>query len=70
MKIISWNVNGLRARIEAVNRLAEEQRPDVICCQKVRTKGSSFLSVPGYFGWLGTMEDGLFGGVSTFIKLC
>lgn len=69
MKIVSWNVNGLKARIEAVKRLCEEQRPDVLCCQKVLTKGSGFITVPGYFTWWGSMDGGLVGGVSTFMKL-
>ena len=38
MKIISWNVNGLKGRLEAVKRLSDELLPDVICFQKVRTK--------------------------------
>lgn len=70
MKIISWNVNGLKARLEAVNRLCQEQQPDVICCQKVRTKGNGFIAVPGYFTWWGSMSGGLFGDVSTFMKSC
>lgn len=39
MKILSWNVNGLQARLEAVNRLTAELQPDLICLQKVRSKG-------------------------------
>lgn len=68
MKILSWNVNGLRARLDAVNRIIETINPDIMCFQKVRTKGSMFITIPGYMGWLGPMEDGLFGGVSTYIK--
>ena len=64
MKILSWNVNGL----QAVNRLAAELQPDLICLQKVRSKGASpFIKPEGYFDWIGLMDDGLFGGVSTYI---
>lgn len=69
MKIISWNVNGLKARLEAVKRLSMELQPDVICCQKVMTKGNGFVIVPGYFTWWESMNGGLVGGVSTFMKL-
>ena len=69
MKILSWNVNGFQTRIEAVKRLCEEQRPDVLCCQKVMTKGNGFITVPGYFTWWGSLDGGLIGGVSTFMKL-
>ena len=51
MKIISWNGNGLKARLESVKRLSMELQPDVICCQKVMTKGNGFVTVPGYFTW-------------------
>lgn len=67
MKILSWNVNGVQARLEAVNRLVTELQPDLMCFQKVRKKGAFLTDIPGYFGWLGIMDDGLFGGVSTYI---
>lgn len=67
MKILSWNVNGVQARLEAVNRLVTELQPDLMCFQKVRKKGDFLTDIPGYFGWLGIMDDGLFGGVSTYI---
>ena len=69
MKIISWNVNGLKARLKVIARLCDEYQPDVFCCQKVRTKGNCFVTVPGYFSWRGSMDASLFGGVSTFMKL-
>lgn len=67
MKILSWNVNGVQARLEAVNRLVTELQPDLMCFQKVRKKGAFLTDIPGYFGWQGIMDDGLFGGVSTYI---
>ena len=68
MRILSWNVNGVHARLEAVNRLVAELQPDIMCFQKVRKKGAFLTQIPGYMGWLGIMDDGLFGGVSTYIK--
>lgn len=68
MKIISWNVNGLQARLSSINRLVEEFRPDVMCFQKVRKQDAFLTQIPGYTGWLGIMDDGLFGGVSTYIR--
>ena len=68
MKILSWIVNGLQARLEAVNRLVTELQPELMCFQKVRKKGAFLTSIDGYFGWLGIMDDGLFGGVSTYIR--
>lgn len=68
MKILSWNVNGLQARLDAVNRLVAELQPDLMCFQKVRKKGAFLTKIDNYFGWLGIMDDGLFGGVSTYIR--
>lgn len=68
MKLLSWNVNGLQARLDAVNRLVSELQPELMCFQKVRKKGVFLTKIDGYFGWLGIMDDGLFGGVSTYIR--
>ena len=68
MKILSWNVNGVQARLEAINRLVSEFEPDLMCFQKVRKKGAFLTQIPGYMGWLGIMDGGLFGGVNSYIK--
>ncbi len=68
MKIISWNVNGLQARLDTVNRLAAELQPELMCFQKARSNGAFFTKIPGYLGWLGMIGNCLFGGVSTFIS--
>lgn len=68
MKILSWNVNGIQARLETISRLIREYEPDLLCLQKVRKKGTFITQIPGYMGWLGTMDDGLFGGVSTYVR--
>ena len=68
MRILSWNVNGVQARLEAINRLVAELVPDLICFQKVRKKGAFLTQIPGYMGWLGIIDEGLFGGVSSYIK--
>ena len=51
-----------------MNRFEAELQPELMCFQKVRKKGAFLTSIDGYFGWLGIMDDGLFGGVSTFIR--
>lgn len=68
MKILSWNVNGLQARLEAVNRLVADLQPDILCFQKVRKNGGFLIQVPDYIGYLTTMKKGLFGGVSTYLR--
>ena len=71
MKILSWNVNGLGARIEAIKKLSQELCQDVMCFQKERAKGSgSLIDIPGYLGLFCTVErpQMLFGGVTTFFR--
>jgi exodeoxyribonuclease-3 len=36
MKIVTWNVNGVRARGEQVAALLERERPDVLCLQEIK----------------------------------
>ena len=49
-KIISWNVNGIRARLEAVKILAETEKPDILCLQEIKVKDSRpyLEAIPGY----------------------
>lgn len=37
MKIISWNVAGIKARAKEIEWLMQEHRPDIVCLQKTRT---------------------------------
>lgn len=37
MKIISWNVNGIKKRKESIDELIEQQNPDILCIQEVKT---------------------------------
>jgi exodeoxyribonuclease-3 len=36
MKVVTWNVNGIRARLSQVNDLLEQERPDVLCLQEIK----------------------------------
>ena len=47
MKIISWNVNGIVAcRRKGFLRFLADTKPDVVCCQEIKTKCA--LNTPGY----------------------
>ncbi len=59
MKIITWNVNGVRARAEQVAALIERERPDVLCLQEIKVAPDHLPKeigdVPGYWcTWHGT----------------
>ncbi len=42
MKIISWNVNSVRARIDNVTSYIKDESPDVLMFQEIKTQDESF----------------------------
>ena len=44
MKIISWNVNSVRARIENIKDYIKESSPDVLLLQEIKTQNENFPS--------------------------
>ena len=42
MRLITWNINSVRLRIDLVRRLLEEQQPDVLCLQETKTPDELF----------------------------
>lgn len=49
MRIISWNINGIGAHIDALVELVGAYGPDLLCLQKVRsTKGVGPFPIEGY----------------------
>ncbi len=42
IKIASWNVNSVRARIDIVERLLREEQPDVLCLQETKAINEVF----------------------------
>ena len=58
MKIVSYNLNGIRARLPRLVEYLEEQNPDALCLQEVKCADESFpiedLRAVGYDGvWHG-----------------
>jgi exodeoxyribonuclease-3 len=53
VKIVTWNVNGVRARGAEVAALLERERPDVLCLQEIKVAPDHLPKeigeVPGYF---------------------
>lgn len=46
MKIATWNVNSVRARMDAVLRFLADQRPDVLCVQETKVEDADFPHQP------------------------
>jgi len=71
MKIATWNINGIRARIDGATKWLADQRPDIVCMQEIKTPDDGF---PGLaFAELGynvaTLGQKSFNGVAILSKL-
>ena len=44
MKIISWNVNSVRARIENIKNYIKDSSPDILLLQEIKTQNENFPS--------------------------
>jgi len=42
MKIISWNVNSVRARIENISNYIKDTNPDILLLQEIKTQNEMF----------------------------
>ena len=42
MKIASWNINSVRARIDIVKQFLEEQQVDILCLQETKVRDDTF----------------------------
>jgi len=52
MKLITWNVNSIRARMERLLALLARHQPDVVCLQETKVQDEAFpietLAAAGY----------------------
>ena len=73
MKILSWNVNGIRAadRKGLFNWLKKES-PDILCLQEIKALPEQvpphLRNAPGYYIFLNSAERKGYSGVATFTK--
>ncbi len=44
MKIISWNVNSVRARIDNIKNYIKDSSPDILLLQEIKTQVENFPS--------------------------
>jgi exodeoxyribonuclease III len=42
LRIVSWNVNSVRLRLDALARLSSEWQPDIVCVQEVKAQAQDF----------------------------
>ena len=70
MKIISWNVNSIRVRINQIFELLEEENPDILCLQETKIVDDQFpikeLENRNYFSYFRGMPS--YNGVAILSK--
>ena len=53
MRVVSWNVNSINARYDRFLNWMEENQPDIVCLQELKTEGDAFphdeLAQMGYW---------------------
>ncbi len=42
MKIVTWNINSIRLRLNHIEKLAIEEKPDIICLQETKVNNTDF----------------------------
>ena len=38
MRLVTWNINSLRLRLQLLRRLVKEEQPNVICLQEIKVQ--------------------------------
>lgn len=68
MKIISWNVNGVRSSSKSVINLIESEKPDVLCVQETKSNNHSLLLSDYHQFWNDAEKKG-YSGTAVFSKV-
>ena len=42
MRIATWNINGIKARLELLVRWLDEEKPDIVCLQEIKSVDEGF----------------------------
>ena len=70
MKVVTWNVNGIRARAEQVGALLAAEAPDIVCLQEVKAPAEKvpdlLVAAEGY--WCYWHGSGGYSGVGLLIR--
>ena len=71
MKIVTWNINGVRARIANLLHWLQEANPDIVCLQEIKTLDEGFprLEVEALGYHVETLGQKGFNGVAILSKL-
>lgn len=71
MKIVTWNINGIKARLENLKTWLEESQPDIACLQEIKSIDENFpreqFEAMGYH--VETFGQKSFNGVALLSKI-
>ncbi len=71
MKVVTWNVNGIRARMEQVVALIAEEKPDILCLQETKAApdqlSDSLFALSEYVNYWHGVKGG-YSGVSLHVR--
>ena len=71
MKIISWNVNSVRARLDNILTYIKEFKPDILLLQEIKTQDETFpkddFKNQGYYSYIFGQKS--YNGVAIVSKL-
>lgn len=70
MKLISWNVNGIRAAMgKGFLEFAREEAPDILCVQETKMqKGQAEVPLEGYYQYWCSADKKGYSGTAVFTK--
>jgi len=71
MKLVSWNVNGIRAVINkgTFQQFVAEHQPDILCLQETKAKqGQAVIDLPDYHEYWNSADKAGYSGTAIFTK--
>ena len=69
MKLISWNVNGLRACVgKGFFEFLEREQPDMMCLQETKLQPEQAPEVEGYYDYWNSADKKGYSGTAIFSK--
>src|ERR1700679_1546323 len=72
MKLVSWNVNGIRAVVNKglFQEFVKEHQPDILCLQETKAeKGQAVIELPQYEEFWNSATKKGYSGTAIFTKL-
>ncbi len=70
LKLITWNVNGIRARFAELRALIDEERPDIVCLQEIKASPAQVPDplVTAVDYWCCWHGEGGYSGVALLVR--